>query len=96
MINSTMMRRSLRRWFALFLLPMVAAFCIGFVWPFIQGIYLSFCNFNVPSDAKWIGINNYVRTFNDAGFFRAFKNTAALFQKGEEFFLAYGFIPHSV
>ena len=27
MINSTMMRRSLRRWFALFLLPMVAAFC---------------------------------------------------------------------
>ena len=43
MINSTMMRRSLRRWFALFLLPMVAAFCIGFVWPFLHGLFLSFC-----------------------------------------------------
>ncbi len=76
-VNSDLIRGPIRKYGWLFLLPTFAAFCIGFVWPFIQGIYLSFCNFNVPSDAKWIGINNYVRTFNDAGFFRAFKNTAA-------------------
>ena len=76
MINSTMMRRSIRRWAPLFLLPMVASFCIGFVWPFLQGIYLSFCNFNVPADAEYIGAENYEKVFNDAGFINAFENTA--------------------
>ena len=43
-VNSILLRRSIRRWFPVFLLPMVAAFCIGFVWPFLQGLFLSFCN----------------------------------------------------
>ena len=41
------LRRPLRKWFWLFLLPMVGAFIIGFVWPFIQGIFLSFCQFRL-------------------------------------------------
>ena len=45
------------------------------MWPFIQGIYLSFCNFNTPKDAKWVGIANYAKVFTDAGFANAFKNT---------------------
>ena len=53
-----------------------AAFAIGFVWPFIQGIYLSFCNFNIPTDAKWVGLQNYAKVFKDAGFLNAFWNTA--------------------
>ena len=60
----------------LFILPTFAAFCIGFVWPFIQGIYLSLCNFNTPRDAKWVGVANYMKVFSDAGFANAFKNTA--------------------
>ena len=56
---------------------MFAAFCIGFVWPFLQGIYLSCCNFVTPSDAKWIGFANYVKIWSDVGFRNAFKNTAA-------------------
>ena len=67
----------IRKWGWLFLLPTFAAFCIGFLWPFMQGIYLSFCNFNVPSDAKWIGVGNYLKILTDAGFRNAFKNTAA-------------------
>ena len=46
------------------------------MWPFIQGIYLSFCNFNTPRDAKWVGVANYMKVFSDAGFANAFKNTA--------------------
>ena len=61
----------------LFLLPTFAAFCIGFIWPFIQGIYLSFCKFATVNDAEWIGMGNYVKVFSDAGFANAFKNTAA-------------------
>jgi len=76
-VNSDLIRGPIRKYGWLFLLPTFAAFCIGFLWPFVQGIYLSFCNFNVPSDAKWIGIGNYIKVFKDAGFRNAFKNTAA-------------------
>jgi len=70
-------QRPIKKWAPVFILPTFAAFCIGFVWPFLQGIYLSFCNFNTPKDAKWVGIQNYTKVFSDAGFLNAFKNTAA-------------------
>ena len=72
-----LVQRPIKKWAPLFILPTFAAFLIGFVWPFIQGIYLSFCNFNTPRDAKWVGISNYAKVFTDAGFLNAFKNTAA-------------------
>jgi len=75
-LNSRLLRKPIQRYGWLFLLPTFVAFCIGFIWPFMQGIYLSFCNFNVPSDAKFIGFNNYIKVFKDAGFLNAFKNTA--------------------
>ena len=76
MINSTMMRRSLRRWFALFLLPMVAAFCIGFVWPFLHGLFLSFCKFKTTSKWTWVGFDNYIKAFADESFRYSFTYTA--------------------
>lgn len=75
--NGALLRRPIRRWAPLFIIPVFAAFCVGFLWPFIQGIYLSFCNFNVPSDATWVGTENYAKIWTDAGFWNAFKNTAA-------------------
>ncbi len=74
--NSDLVKAPLRRMAPIFLLPTFAAFVIGFVWPFIQGIYLSFCNFNIIDDAQFIGTKNYLRVFQDAGFANAFKNTA--------------------
>ena len=74
--NMNLVHRPLKRWAPVFILPTFAAFCIGFVWPFIQGIYLSFCNFNTPRDAKWVGIQNYEKVFSDPGFINAFWNTA--------------------
>ena len=76
-VNSRLIRRPIQKWAPLFILPTFVAFCIGFVWPFLQGIYLSFCNFNTPKDAVFKGIENYTKVFKDAGFMNAFKNTAA-------------------
>ena len=76
-VNSRLIRRPIQKWAPLFILPTFVAFCIGFVWPFLQGIYLSFCSFNTPKDAVFKGIENYTKVFKDAGFMNAFKNTAA-------------------
>ena len=56
--------------------PVVAAFIIGFVWPFIQGIYLSFCKFKLISDAKPIGFGNYLEALKDSSFMHSFWYTA--------------------
>ena len=76
-VNSRLIRRPIQRWAPLFILPTFAAFCIGFIWPFLRGIYLSFCNFATVNDAQWVGLANYAKVFKDAGFLNAFKNTAA-------------------
>ncbi|MCI9670815.1 MAG: sugar ABC transporter permease [Lawsonibacter sp.] len=70
------MQRATRMWSPLFLGPVVAAFCIGFVWPFVQGIWLSLCRFKLVSDAKFIGFDNYIKAFQDASFTHAFWYTA--------------------
>ena len=68
--------KSTRRFWWLFLLPVTAAFCIGFVWPFFQGIYLSFCKFKTVSSAKFIGLSNYASAFADESFQHSFWYTA--------------------
>lgn len=68
--------RPLRRWFPLFLLPTVAAFAIGFVWPFLWGIDLSFYNFKTLSNRTFVGLANYVKALTDPDFLHAFWFTA--------------------
>lgn len=70
------LRRPMRRCFALFLLPTLAAFCIGFLWPFARGLYLSFCRFTATGNAAWVGLQNYRRALGDAGFVHALWYTA--------------------
>ena len=62
------MEKALKKWFPIFIVPTLAAFCVGFIWPFIQGIYLSFCQFITVDNAKFVGITNYVRALEDATF----------------------------
>ena len=69
-------KNPIRRWSWLFMGPIVAAFCIGFVWPFAQGIYLSFCHFRLIRDAKFTGVSNYVQAFSDESFRHSFWYTA--------------------
>ena len=75
-VNSSLIRRPIQRMFPIFLLPTFLAFCIGFLWPFLHGIYLSFCKFTITSNAKWVGFSNYVKAFQDPGFLHAFWYTA--------------------
>lgn len=70
------LRQSTRRWAWLFMGPVVAAFTIGFVWPFFQGIYLSFCTFRVTSDATFVGMGNYQSALADPSFQHSFWYTA--------------------
>ena len=75
-LNSWLVRRPIQRMVWLFLLPTFAAFCIGFLYPFLQGIYLSFCKFRMTSDASWTGLSNYKAALTDPSFLHAFWYTA--------------------
>ncbi len=75
-VSSPHLRKPLQRSFPLFLLPMTAAFAIGFVWPFLQGIFLSFTQFKTTSNWKWVGIQNYLKIFEDENFRYSFGYTA--------------------
>lgn len=71
------MEKALRKWFPVFVLPTLAAFCVGFIWPFIQGIYLSFCQFITVDNAKFVGISNYIKALSDETFAHSFWFTVA-------------------
>ena len=75
-LNSPLIRRPIKHCFALFLLPTFAAFCIGFLYPFAKGIFLSFCKFKLTKDWTWVGFSNYVKAFQDNSFAHAFWYTA--------------------
>ena len=60
-----MNKKSMRKYSPIFLLPMLIAFTIGFIVPFILGVYLSFCEFTTVTDAKFVGLKNYIRFWND-------------------------------
>ena len=52
-------KRSRQIYFLIFVLPTLLAFIIGFIYPFFQGIYLSFCKFRTTSNATWVGFDNF-------------------------------------
>lgn len=70
------MQKSMKRYFPIFALPTLVAFTIGFIIPFIMGIYLSFCDFTTISNAKFVGLKNYARIFTDNSFTHALWFTA--------------------
>ena len=70
------MQKSIKRYFPIFLGPTFLAFIIGSIVPFLMGIYLSFCEFRTVTDAKFNGLSNYLRAFQDAEFLHAFLFTA--------------------
>ena len=76
-LNSVLVRRPIQKCFPLFLLPTFIAFCIGFLYPFGKGIFLSFCDFKTTSVWNWSGLSNYVKAFQDESFMYSFWYTAA-------------------
>ena len=70
------MEKAIKRYFPIFALPTFLAFIIGFIVPFIMGVYLSFCKFTTVKDAKFTGISNYLKIFTDASFVHSLWYTA--------------------
>lgn len=52
------------RYYAFFALPTVLAFTAFFIVPFIMGVYLSFTEFTTVTNAKWVGLSNYIKAFS--------------------------------
>ncbi|MBR4183233.1 MAG: sugar ABC transporter permease [Lachnospiraceae bacterium] len=70
-----MIGKMTKRYWPVFILPTLAAFLIGFLWPFVWGIYLSFCKFTTVKNVKFVGIENYKNIFIDNTFTHAFGYT---------------------
>ena len=68
----SLLQKNMKKWWPVFLLPTFAAFVIGFIIPFVQGVYLSFCKFQTINKTTFIGISNYVKAFADTQFTQAF------------------------
>ena len=62
------MVKSIKKWWPIFVIPTVAAFVIGFIVPFIRGLYLSFCKFTTINKATFVGLENYIKAFQDTSF----------------------------
>ena len=66
------MEKALKKYSPIFVLPTLLAFTIGFIIPFAEGLYLSFCQFTTVKNAKFIGFGNYQRAFADESFLNSF------------------------
>lgn len=71
------MQKNMKKYWPIFTIPVMAAFAIGFVIPFILGIYLSFTKFTTVKDAHFVGVANYRKLFADATYLHSFFLTLA-------------------
>ena len=71
------MVKATKKWWPVFVLPTFCAFIIGFVVPFVEGLYLSFCKFTTINKASLVGIGNYIEVFKDAQFWDSLQFTAS-------------------
>lgn len=65
------MDKAIKRYFPIFVLPTLLAFTMGFIAPFIVGVWLSFCKFTTINDAVFIGVSNYTKVWTDGSFLHA-------------------------
>lgn len=65
------MNKKLKFYSPIFIGPILVAFVIVFIIPFIQGVYLSFCDFTTVDNATPVGIKNYFKAFADPNFLNA-------------------------
>ena len=71
------MEKNIKKYWPLFVIPTIAAFAIGFLIPFLLGIYLSFCEFRTVTDSQFVGLSNYIKALSDTIFQHSFFYTAA-------------------
>ena len=57
------MQKTLKKYFPVFVVPVLAAFLVSFLVPFAMGIYLSLTEFRTVDSSEWVGFANYIRIF---------------------------------
>ena len=65
------MDKAIKRYFPIFVLPTLLAVTMGFIAPFLVGVWLSFCKFTTINDATFIGFSNYTKILTDGTFVHA-------------------------
>ena len=65
------MQKALKKYFPIFALPTILAFIVGFIAPFLMGVYLSFCKFRTVTNATFNGFENYSKAFANKDFLNA-------------------------
>lgn len=73
------MKRSIKKYAPIFLLPITIAFLFAFAVPFVMGVGLSFADFTTVTDAKWVGFQNYIDAFTSSSDFLHLLGFTALF-----------------
>lgn len=76
-VKNNSQRKAIRKFGLIFFAPTVIPFAVGFVWPFIWGLYLSFFRFRTLKNVKFIGLENYIDAFTDPSFLKSFLFTTA-------------------
>lgn len=71
-LNSRRLPRAFAPW--LFLAPGMAMFLVYVIIPIFQSLWVSFYDWDGLSDAKWIGIANYLELLDDDAFYTSLKN----------------------
>ena len=59
----------------LFIIPAAIVVSTFVLYPALKAIYLSFTNFNIISEAGFVGFANYINVWHDPFFWAALKNT---------------------
>lgn len=74
--NRKRSRRSQQPWLPwLFLAPAALGYIVFYLWPTIRGIWLSFTEYNLLTPAKFVGLANYERMFQDPIFWNSMRVT---------------------
>ncbi|SDZ65856.1 alpha-1,4-digalacturonate transport system permease protein [Evansella caseinilytica] len=63
-----------KKWAFLFIFSNLLLFIVFFVWPALLGVAYSFTNYS-GMNATFVGLDNYIRLFQDPGFYKAMSRT---------------------
>lgn len=59
----------------LFLLPAVASILVWSYYPLVRGAVMAFQDYRIVGDAKWAGLDNFIRVATDPGFWASWGRT---------------------
>lgn len=66
------MEKAIKKYLPVLVFPTLAAFIIGFIVPFVLGLWLSLCEFTTVTDARFVGFQNYADAIGDREFLHSF------------------------